>query len=107
EDWPESMYYRYWMHRDGAHNTPAHYGVRTRTHKLICYYNDPLGQEGAQGPIDPIEWEMFDLVNDPLELNNVVADPAYAEIRTELAAELARLQSELGDEPYPGATLPR
>lgn len=101
DDWPESMYYRYWMHRDGAHNTPAHYGVRTRTHKLICYYNDPLGQLGANGPVDPIEWEMFDLVNDPLEINNVIADPTYATIRAELEAELARLQEELGDKPYP------
>ncbi len=103
EDWPESMYYRYWMHRDGAHNTPAHYGVRTRTHKLICYYNDPLDQPGASGPADPVEWELFDLVADPLEVNNVIDDPAYAEVRTQLEAELARLQSELGDDPYPGA----
>jgi len=102
EDWPESMYYRYWMHRDGAHNTPAHYGVRTRTHKLICYYNDPLGQLGANGPSDPIEWELFDLVNDTLEVDNVIDDPAYAAVRAELEAELARLQAELGDEPYLG-----
>ena len=105
DDWPESMYYRYWMHRDGAHNTPAHYGVRTRTHKLICYYNDPLDQLGANGPADPIEWELFDLVADPQEINNVIADPAYAAIRAELETELARLQNELGDEPYPGAQI--
>jgi hypothetical protein len=97
------MYYRYWMHRDGVHNTPAHYGVRTKTHKLICYYNDPLGQAGAHGPIDPIEWELFDLVTDPQELDNVIDEPAYATVRMELAAELARLQDEIGDEPYPGA----
>ncbi|MCP4968408.1 MAG: sulfatase [bacterium] len=103
DDWPQSMYYRYWMHRDGAHNTPAHYGVRTRTHKLICYYNDPLGQLGANGPNDPIEWEMFDLVNDPLELRNVIDDPTHAGVRAELEAELAGLQADLGDEPYPGA----
>jgi arylsulfatase A-like enzyme len=106
EDWPESMYYRYWMHRDGAHNTPAHYGVRTRTHKLICYYNDPLGQEGAHGPADPIEWELFDLVADPLEIDNVIDDPGYADVRAELEIELARLQAEVGDEPYPGASAP-
>ena len=103
EDWPESMYYRYWMHRDGAHNTPAHYGVRTKTHKLICYYNDPLDQPGASGPADPIEWELFDLEADPLELNNVIDDPAYATVRAELEAELGRLQADLADEPYPGA----
>ncbi len=103
DGWQQSMYYRYWMHRDSAHNTPAHYGVRTRTHKLICYYNDPLGQLGAHGPIDPIEWELFDLEADPLEQHNVIADPAYREIRKELIAELARLQDELSDTPYPGA----
>jgi arylsulfatase A-like enzyme len=102
-DWPTSMYYRYWMHRDGAHRCPAHYGVRTRTHKLICYYNDPLDQPGANGPVDPVEWELFDLVADPLEVDNVIDDPARAAVRQELMVELARLQAHLGDEPHPGA----
>ena len=102
-DWRQSMYYRYWMHRDGAHNVPAHYGVRTATHKLICYYNDPLGQEGANGPVDPVEWELFDLVADPLETTNVIDDARHAAVRAELEAELDRLQREVGDEPYPAA----
>ena len=67
DDGRDSMYYRYWRHRDDAHDVPAHYGVRTKTHKLICYYNDPLDQPGANGPVDPVEWELFDLVSDPLE----------------------------------------
>ena len=46
--------------------------------------------------------ELFDLVADPLELLNIIDDPAYAEVRVELEGELARLQAELGDEPYPG-----
>jgi len=100
DDWPTSMYYRYWMHRDGAHLCPAHYGVRTKTHKLICYYNDPLGQEGANGPADPVEWELFDLVEDPMEINNVIDDEGYAAVRSELEDELKRLQSELGDIAY-------
>jgi arylsulfatase A-like enzyme len=98
-DWPQSMYYRYWMHRDGAHACPAHYGVRTRTHKLICYYNDPLGQPGAHGPVDPVEWELFDLVADPLEVVNIVDDPAAADVLDALRAELGRLQAVLGDTP--------
>jgi len=100
-DWPESMYYRYWMHRDSAHNCPAHYGVRTKTHKLICYYNDPLGQLGANGPADPVEWELYDLVADPLEVDNVIDNPTYRAVRDELVAELSRIQAEVGDEPYP------
>lgn len=103
DGWQESMYYRYWMHRDGAHVAPAHYGVRTRTHKLIGYYNDPLGQAGARGPVDTPEWELFDLENDPYELRNVIGDPAYRDIALQLRAELARLQAEVGDERHPAA----
>jgi arylsulfatase A-like enzyme len=102
-DWQQSMYYRYWMHDDWIHRVPAHYGVRTRTHKLIGYYNDPLGQLGAREPAVEPEWELFDLVADPHELCNVIADPAYREVALALRAELARLQAELGDEPHPGA----
>ena len=100
EDWPTSMYYRYWMHRDGSHLCPAHYGVRSRTHKLICYYNDPLDQPGAHGPADPMEWELFDLVADPMEVRNVWGAPDYADVQTELFAELARLQEQVGDTPF-------
>jgi arylsulfatase A-like enzyme len=100
DGWQESMYYRYWMHDDEIHRVPAHYGVRTRTHKLIGYYNDPLGQIGARGPVVPPEWELFDLVADPAELHNVIADPAYRQVALELQAELARLQADLGDEPH-------
>ncbi len=101
-DWPQEMYYRYWMHNDGAHSCPAHYGIRTETHKLICYYNDPLGQPGAHGPSGPVEWELFDLKIDPLELHNVAHDPNYAQVRAELIGRLARLQGAVGDTPYPG-----
>ena len=98
-DWQTSMYYRYWMH--GAHhNVCAHYGVRTLRYKLIYYYGDPLGQEGAIGPKTQPEWELFDLEKDPYEMNSVYADPTYAEVVVELKAELARLQEKVGDEAY-------
>jgi arylsulfatase A-like enzyme len=76
------------MHLDGAHNTYAHYGVRTERHKLIYYY------EPAPGPQ---EWELFDLEADPKELRNVYGDPAYAAVTGELKAELRRLRSQVGD----------
>jgi len=96
KDWQTSMYYRYWMH--GAHhNVCAHYGVRTLRFKLIYYYGDPLGQEGALGPTTEPEWELFDLEKDPCELYNVYADPDYAEVVAELKAELRRLQDKVGD----------
>jgi arylsulfatase A-like enzyme len=100
DDWQQSMYYRYWMHDDAIHRVPAHYGVRTRTHKLIGYYNDPLDQVGARGPAVEPEWELFDLVADPHELHNVINDPAYRRVARVLRDELARLQADVGDEPH-------
>ena len=99
-DWPEAMYYRYWMHK-AHHNVYAHYGIRTKRYKLIYYYNDALGQTGAIDETYEPEWELFDLEKDPLEMNSVYHDPAYAELVKELKDELHRLQAEVGDERYP------
>src|SRR5699024_18729 len=60
--WPDAMYYRYWEHEDPAHWAPAHYGIRTHTHKLICYYGDGMGAIGASDTVREVEWEMYDLV---------------------------------------------
>ncbi len=97
DDWPVSMYYRYWMHNDASHACPAHFGVRTKTHKLICYYNDPLDQPGANGPVSPVEWELFDLLADPLEVHNLYGEAESAGLVAMLKNELARLQAEVGD----------
>jgi len=83
-DWRTSMYYRYY-HDPGDHNTRAHYGVRTATHKLISFWKS--GQ-----------WELFDLVNDPGELHNLYGQPGHEQITADLKAELLRLKQALGDE---------
>jgi len=62
-----------------------HYGVRTKRFKLIHFYYD----------IDV--WELYDLQNDPQELNNVYNDPAYADAAEELKLELKRLRKVYGD----------
>ena len=73
-DWRRSMYYRYWMHL--AHfNIPAHYGIRTERHKLIYYYGEALGSAGAIDESTAPEWELFDLENDPKEMQNVYHEP--------------------------------
>ena len=92
------MYYRYWMHL-AHHYVSAHYGVRTKEHKLIYYYGEALGQPNAIDESKEPEWELFDLVKDPYEMTSVYHDPAYQDVVKELKAELRRLQNEVGDEP--------
>ncbi len=82
--WRTSMYYRYY-HDPGHHNTRAHYGVRTATHKLIYFWKKA-------------QWECYDLVNDPLELRNLYNDPANAKTVENLKQELYRLKKEVQDD---------
>jgi arylsulfatase A-like enzyme len=82
-DWRTSMYYRYY-HDPGDHNTRAHYGVRTRTHKLIHFWKKD-------------QWELFDLVNDPHELHNLYGEPGQDALTTTLKAELAWLKKDVRD----------
>jgi arylsulfatase A-like enzyme len=89
-NWRTSVYYRYY-HDPGHHDTRAHYGVRTATHKLIHYWRKDA-------------WELFDLVKDPTEQHNLLFDeteaksPAVAVVFAELKAELAKLQKQFGDD---------
>ncbi|WP_166850568.1 sulfatase [Isoptericola sp. BMS4] len=106
-DWPDAVYYRYWEHDDPIHHAPAHYGIRTRDHKLICYYGAGLGVPGASDRVFETEWELFDLRADPTEVTNVADDPAYAGVRAELEARLAECQRHYADHPYTGPDTPR
>jgi arylsulfatase A-like enzyme len=84
KDWRTSMYYRYY-HDPGDHNTRQHYGVRTPTHKLIYYWTKD-------------QWELYDLVRDPVELHNLYGQPGQEAITATLKTELARLKKELKDD---------
>jgi len=82
-DWRTAFYYRYY-HDPGDHNTPAHYGMRTETHKLIRYWKSD-------------QWELFDLLKDPAELHNLYADPASQPLVGQLKSQLLRLKEEVQD----------
>ena len=102
----EGAYYRYWENDDIIHKASAHYGYRTRRYKLIYFYNDGFGQQGAGFYGYPPEWELYDLEADPHEVRNVYADPAYAAIRDELKRGLWREQEKVGDAPHPSQPRP-
>jgi len=83
-DWRSSMYYRYY-HDPGDHNTRAHYGIRTRTHKLIYFWKKD-------------QWELFDLVNDSSELHNLYGQPGLEALTAGLKQQLAELKRRVGDD---------
>ncbi|MGV8827230.1 MAG: sulfatase family protein [Breznakibacter sp.] len=84
-NWRKSAYYQYFEYPKW-HNVQPHYGVRTDRYKLIhFYYNVDV-------------WELYDLQEDPKEMNNLIQDPAYASLVDELKLEITKLQKEYGDE---------
>lgn len=93
DDWKQEAYYRYWMHM-AHHDNPGHMGIRTKTHKLIYYY----GCNYDGGYQTPPGWELYDLVNDPKEMTNIVDDPASAELVKDLKDRLAKLRNNVGDD---------
>ncbi|KAF4904994.1 putative sulfatase [Colletotrichum fructicola] len=97
--WQQVAYHRYWMHRDVIHEAYAHYGVRDQRYKLIYWYNEDLGMEGARPGGEEKEWELFDCQEDPLELFNCYNDPKYLGIVKKMTKLLNEKMAEIGDEP--------
>ena len=119
-DWQDATYYRYWMHMAHAHANPAHFGIRTKDYKLIFFYgsdytkrredsdwpNDKTKPFTTKRPFEyftPPAWELYDLKNDPHEMNNLYGQPGYEKITAQLKNKLKDLREELDetDEAYP------
>lgn len=83
--WRQSLYYHFYEY-PAEHAVKRHYGVSTDRYKLIHFYND----------ID--EWELYDLQNDPHEMNNLYNTPGYDIVIADMKKELVRLQ-KLYDDP--------
>lgn len=83
-NWRRSAYYQYFEY-PLWHNVQPHYGVRTERYKLIHFYYD----------ID--KWELYDLQNDPDELDNLYYDSEYADVVKRLEGELEKWQRVYGD----------
>ena len=78
------MYYHYYEY-PYYHHVQPHYGIRTDRYKLIHFYYD----------ID--QWELYDLQNDPNELNNLIGNDKYANIISNLKSELNNLKENYGN----------
>ena len=83
-EWRDAVYYTYYEY-PSVHMVKRHYGVATERYKLMHFYYD----------ID--EWEMYDLQEDPEELNNIYEDPNYTKVRANMHEKLKELREKYGD----------
>ena len=62
-----------------------------------------INAKGAYEISTTPEWELFDLKNDPNEMNNIYNDPSYSNLIKELKTRLLELKEQYGDrdEKYP------
>ncbi len=83
-DWRTAVYYHYYEYPHGWHKVKRHYGIRTPRYKLIHFYHD----------ID--HWELYDLEQDPQEVNNIYEEAGELLIQ-DLKSKLFDLQQQYGD----------
>ena len=81
----QMIYYHYYEYPHGWHDVKRHYGIRTRNFKLIHFYDD----------IDAKE--LYDLQQDPHELNNVYGRAQFNGIQNELETQLKELKKYYKD----------
>jgi uncharacterized sulfatase len=80
KQWRQMIYYHYYEYPHGWHDVKRHYGIRTKNFKLIHFYDD----------IDTRE--LYDLKQDPHELNNVYGRAQFNGIQNELETQLQELK---------------
>ncbi len=80
----DAVYYHYYEY-PAEHMVNRHYALVSEEYKLIHYYF----------ALD--YWELYDRKKDPHELNNVYDNPAYADIKKELHAQLDAMRQLYGD----------
>ena len=89
------------------HDNPAHFGIRTKTHKLIFFYGRRLEPSWYWQPDKAVDtkphWELYDLRKDPYEMNNLYGQKSAAKITASLKQELFATRKAIGDtdEQYP------
>ena len=80
----DAVYYHYYEY-PAEHAVKRHYGVATKEYKLMHFYHD----------VD--QWELYDRINDPSELNNIYNDPDSADKVIQLKKKLNEIRTYYKD----------
>jgi len=83
--WRNEIYYHYYEY-PSVHMIPRHYGIRTKSHKLMHFYQFKE------------EWEMYDLKDDPDELSNLYGKKETLKLQNKLKLKLKKLQKTYEDD---------
>jgi len=79
----EASFYHFY-----SSSCPKHIGIRTKDHKMLVY----LGKKNG----DILGYDLYDLVNDPFEMNSVYDDPAYSGVAEMMQARLDEEMTAIG-----------
>ncbi len=85
EAWTRDAVYYHYYEYPSIHMVKRHYAIITQEYKLAHFYYD----------VD--EWELYDRKKDVNEMNNVIDDPAYADVVVKLKKQLEELRAKYGD----------
>ena len=85
QEWTRDAVYYHYYEYPSVHMAKRHYGIVNKDFKLVHFYFD----------VD--EWELYDRLNDPNEMNNVYYDPNYKDVVEALTSELSDLRKKYKD----------
>ena len=80
----EAMYYHYY--ENGEHSVSPHFGVQTKSYKLIRFYKRVNS------------WELYNLQKDPHDMHNLYGKKGYKKITQQLKSQLNVLIAQYEDE---------
>lgn len=103
--WRDGVYYHYYEY-PAEHAVRKHFGIRTDRYKLIRFYSDSTDaarvgrawlkdKEKALKEVN--EWELYDLQEDPSEMNNIYGQEGTEELVADLKRRLKTLQAQYGE----------
>lgn len=85
ETWDRDAVYYHYYEYPAEHAVKRHYGIATKEYKIIHFYHDVN------------EWELYDRLKDPNEVNNVYNNPEYVDVVNEMKSKLKEVRAKYKD----------